>query len=117
MLQSKHFRPHSIKIEKAWIQISAPHGVNTDILTTEKETYYVKLTHSLTHSLTYLLPYLFIYLLTYFLTYLLLTYLFNYLLTFLITYLLTYLLTAIEVLLGESSPYTSTDKTNYNTYP
>jgi len=31
-------------------------------------------------------------------------------------YLLTYLLTAIELSLGDSSPYTSTDKTNRNKY-
>ena len=30
----------------------------------------------------------------------------------LLTYLLNYLLTAIDFSLGESSPYTSTDKTN-----
>jgi len=33
---------------------------------------------------------------------------------YLITYLLTYLITAIELSLGGSSPYTSTDKTNKN---
>jgi len=38
------------------------------------------------------------------------------LLLLLLTYLLTYLLTAIELSLGDSSPYTSTDKTNKNKY-
>jgi hypothetical protein len=36
--------------------------------------------------------------------------------TYLLTYLITYLLTAVELSLGGSSPYTSTDKTNKNIY-
>ena len=45
-----------------------------------------------------------------------LTYLLTHLFTYLITYLLAYLLTAIDLSLGGSSPYTSTDKTNKNEY-
>jgi hypothetical protein len=40
--------------------------------------------------------------------------LFTYLHTYLRTYLLNNLLTAIELSLGDSSPYTSRDKTNKN---
>ena len=36
------------------------------------------------------------------------------LLLLLVTYLVTYLLTAVELSLGGSSPYTSTDKINNN---
>ena len=45
-----------------------------------------------------------------------LTYLLTHLFTYFITYLLAYLLTAIDLSLGGSSPYTSTDKTNNNEY-
>ena len=38
------------------------------------------------------------------------------LLTYILTYLLTYLLSEIELSLGGSRPYTSTDKTNKNKY-
>ena len=40
----------------------------------------------------------------------------TYLRTYLPTYLLTYWLTAFELSLGDSSPYTSTEKTNENKY-
>jgi len=70
----------------------------------------------LTYILTYLLTYLHTYLLTYLHTYIL-TYMHTYVLTYIHTYLLTYyLLTAVELSLGGSSPYTSTDKINKNKY-
>ena len=75
--------------------------------------------HDSSHRQVFFHYYIIIIIIIIVITYLLLTYVLTYLFTYLRTYLrITYLLTftAIEFSLGDSSPYTSTDKTNKNEY-